>query len=172
MASIGSDLISFSFHFGQLWKHHVLTDTNGKFIYNNFYGIQYDQIIELLSNQDLSKMKNYNALALHTNNNKYNSVNPDYSWEVEEIIIEPSEHYPLGMKSKIVAGKFENKEGVLYSEFLGDINTPGATSEIDGLINGRKLCGEVITLRLKNKSPNYVNLSCVTVKFVPSEYSY
>lgn len=170
MAYMGKFLVSFID--GDLWLHHALTTVGGSYIYNNYYGVQYDQIVEAVSNQSPDKIKSYNALALHTNNNKYVAATGTYNWEAESITIESSSMYPSGMTSRIRAARFISKEGVLYAEFLNDMNTPGFTDAQEALINGRKLRGEVITIRLKNSSPNFVQLSNISIKFVSSEYSY
>uniref|UniRef100_A0A6M3KNX2 Putative structural protein n=1 Tax=viral metagenome TaxID=1070528 RepID=A0A6M3KNX2_9ZZZZ len=169
-ANIGQAL--FSFVNGQLWRHEALYDIDGNPVYNNFYGTQYEQIAEIVTNKYSNKNRTLDAIALHTNRNKYNESDPDSCWSVDDITIEPSDEVPTGMKSRIPAGKFEPEEGILYSEILGDINTPGATSDIDGLINGREMRGDAATIRLKNKSDKKVVLSQVTIKETISEISY
>jgi hypothetical protein len=146
-----------SFKEGELWRHNRGDDDS----YNNFYGEQFTARIRSVVNDFPSKVKVFRAI----------SIEADFAWSVREIVIPPNEKYPQGMVSRVKKGKFKNKEGIFYSEFLKDLNTPNATSQIEALINGRDLRGKVAEIELENEDTHLVVLFAYNVLHSASEMS-
>lgn len=146
-----------SFKSGELWRHNVGDDDS----YNNFYGEQFTSRIRSLFNEAPGKVKVLRAI----------SIESDYAWSVREVVIPPNQKYPQGMVSRIKKGKFKNKEGVYYSEFLKDLNTPNAASQIEALVNGRDLRGKVAEIELENDDTHLVVLFAYNVLHSASEMS-
>lgn len=137
----------------------------------NYYGVQNDCVVDI-NVYGNGKGLIFKNLALYTNNNKPNTANPERSWEMSSMIVPPSLHFPTGMLSRLKYNKFERKQGVLYAAILSDINTPGASSTVDGLINGRDMKGEVATLTLKHTNSDLVSLDRVVVGVNLDELSF
>lgn len=150
------------FQNGQLWVNYSETAP-----YNNFFGVQYRQIMRIIHNLDPNKVKVMDRIAIHSTR-KWEATDGDGSFN---IIVPANAQYPTGMKSRLVAAKFKGKEGAWYSEYLKDANTPGSGTELQKLINGRELRGYVLDITLENGETEYVRLLSVMTCSTPSELS-
>lgn len=124
----------FSFENGQMYRHNV-NDTN-----NNFYGTQYDSMVELVSRQNPSTVKVYNAIGLEGDSNWDGTISNS------------------SQTTNITAEMFENREGMRYTVIPKDVSD--ATSDSSG--SNIVVLGEVdqlsgVTLeqvRFKNRISN------------------
>lgn len=111
----------FSFENGQIWRHNV-NATN-----NNFYGTQYDSMVELVSKGDPSMVKVYNALSLEGDDN----------WAAD--ITNSTQ------ETDITAAMYETKEGLKYSVIPkdnGNSSSDSSGSNIVVLGRGESVSGD------------------------------
>lgn len=139
--------------------------------YNNIFGEQKKMKFRPCSNQDILKVKIYQAVTINTTNNKYLPATPAKNWSASDVEVAASGMYPTGMKSRINAKKFVGKEGVLYADFDRDTNTPMAGSDLMKLKNGRPLRGQAIEVELENSADFEVKLENVGISWIDSERS-
>lgn len=144
---------------GQLWLENSSTTNRA-----NYFNRQFIPYIDMFINPDPKKIKTFRGIAIHSTD----------KWDMREsgdISIPATATYPNGMSSRIKPNKLKNKEGVFYSEFLGDgFSKP---IYIDGLINGRQLRGSIMRIRLRNSEVSENSeLFSVSVRFNNSEHSY
>lgn len=124
-----------SFKDGNLWVHDRNTDSK------NFYGVQYNRQLTYISNKDFPKVKDYKAI----------SVNGIGANSCPTIRILPFQGYLAGMLSSLSARFFQTLEGVQYAYFQKDKLSPGfGGNQLQALINGRNLKGQVIEVTLEN----------------------
>lgn len=130
-----------------------------------YYGVQRIPNIKTVINIEAKKIKTYQAIAVHSTD----------KWDMHEdgdISILPSVTYPTGMSSRLKANKLVDKEGIFYSEFMGDGNTP-SLNYVQGLLNGRSLRGNVMLLKLRNTVVNKDSkLFSLSIRIKLSEHSY
>ena len=100
-----------SFNNGQLWKHN-----SDSAVRCNFYGVQYDCEIHLVSNMNPGIVKQYDSIEV-LSNSKWTAINDG------DIVIDPSARYPFGMQSKILASDWEEYEEVFRAAFNYDMFT-------------------------------------------------
>lgn len=154
----GQTLISFEEVTGQ----GVLHLHNNNSVYNNFYGTQYTQQIQVVSNVDKMKFKVFSSISVYSNEVWFSPTGG--------ILIPPHSEYPSGMSSRILVNKFKHKQGCWYAEFSRDANTPNANPATI-YVNGRRLQGYVLTALLENNKTTYVLLDQIIIKSIPSEKS-
>ena len=140
---------------GEIYVH------NSNAVHNNFYGTQYTSKINTVSNESAKNIKVFRAMSYESN----------FPWSAPLITIPANSQYKLGMRSRLKAGKFISKEGVYYSEFLKDLNSPGFATEIEALIDGRDLRGKVLEIVLESDNTEHTVLFSLNVKSTPSEMS-
>lgn len=150
---IGQNLVTFKD--GQVWLQNDNTD------YNNFNGVQFTSQIRIVSNEAPKNMKVFKTISYESN----------LPWSCPEITIPANDKYKAGMSSRLKAPKFINKEGIFYSEFLKDYNTPGFTVPSEALINGRDLRGKIIEILLETEETDLVVMFSFNVKSTLSEMS-
>jgi hypothetical protein len=118
-----------------LWKHNSTNVARC-----NFYGVKYDQQINIIFNKAGAVKKLFRNIGLKTNKR----------WSIPTITIEADESYPRGFLSKIPAGRFKLKEGDMFSEYLKNMLTHSSTPSNLDLINGNELRGFYIKHELVN----------------------
>lgn len=130
-----------------------------------YYGVQYDFDITFVSNIGSDSLRTLEALDIDTNNNKFNTSDPTYSWYVPEITVDANERYPYGQRSRIPAGHFITKQGRLYSDVLRDIYTTGPKKIVTSkdLKVGRKMLSNVFDIQLHHENPELVTLSSMRI---------
>lgn len=139
--SMGLNWISFMN--SDVWVHNDETVSRCK-----LYGEQRDCIIGIVSNKDPLKIKLYDSLELHT----------DQEWEVMEITIPASLNTPDGMYSKIPKQRFKKRQGTLRAEFLRNMKTKNSTASVINALSGEVLQGHSIYLKMRNTSTSQVRL--------------
>lgn len=139
--SMGLNWISFMN--SDVWVHNDETVSRC-----NLYGEQRDCIIGVVSNKDPLKIKLYDSLELHT----------DQEWEVMEITIPASLNFPDGMYSKIPKQRFKKRQGTLRAEFLRNMKTKSSTASVINALSGEVLQGHSIYLKMRNTSTSQVRL--------------
>lgn len=145
-----SAMVFVSFKNGELWRHNTL-DTR-----NNFFGVQYDSVIRFVANVEPYTVKTFDSLAVDSNE--------IWSSPTQGMIrIEPNQQFPNGMETRLIAAKFRNKEGVFYSDFMRDMNSPNQPSPQVALLEGRKMRGHCLIVELKNSSTIQVKILGVIV---------
>jgi hypothetical protein len=152
-------MVLVSFKDGELWEHNRLDIAR-----NNFYGVQYNSEIEVVSNIEYPKVKVFNGIAIYSN--KY-----FYSPNIGDVSVQSNETYLQGMVSRLVKSKFRDKEGVLYADYLRDASTPNSGTQQQALLSGRKLRGEVLIQKLVNDDTDEVVLYSVIIHSVGSDMS-
>lgn len=65
-----------------------------------------------------------------------------------------------GIESFTPDGKIVRRQGVFYAPFMFDINTPNVANPV---INGNKLVGETLLLRLENDDNTQVILYAINI---------
>jgi hypothetical protein len=118
-----------------IWKHNSTSVARC-----SFYGVKYDQQINLIFNKAGAVKKLFRNIGLKTNKR----------WSIPTITIEADESYPRGFLSKIPAGRFKLKEGDMFSEYLKNMFTHSSTPSNLDLINGNELRGFYIKHELVN----------------------
>lgn len=135
------------------------------------FGVQQKHIINVVSNVNKEKVKVFDYLEIHTNNNKISPESIIKNWKSDSIVIPPSSMYPLGMFSKLYPTQLISKEGFVSSNFNKNINTNKSGTEKYKLINGDELRGEVINIQLENSSSDNVEIYSAIVTSTNSEKS-
>lgn len=120
---------------------------------NNFNGTQYRSEVDVHANSNAHDNKIYNSVDV-VSTGQWDC--PDYG-DVE--ITNPD-----SMKSRLLSGFWKRQEGVWRTDFLRDALNGDITPTRSNLINGRKLRGHEIRLRLHNGDVNEVNLRSVVIK--------
>ncbi len=156
LGSRGSVLVSWLN--GTMWRHN-----DSSAIPANFYGTQHTPQIRAAFNLESPEViKVFTDITVNANKVWFSPNDTD-------IIVPPSALYTSGMRSRLLENKFKLKEGVFYSEFMFDLNTPNVTNPI---LNGRRLRGYCAIIRLQSKVESPTNtesvLMSIIVKGTPS----
>ncbi len=144
-----------AFKDGQLW----VQDQNP--IPRNFFGVQYPRILTIVSNRDYPKVKDYKAM----------SITGIGTNSCPAITVAPYEGNPSGMLSALSERFFQTKEGIQYSHFLKDKLTPGQSSQLQALANGRNLKGQNIEIEIQHDAVDKSLIYSVDVIYFYSENS-
>jgi hypothetical protein len=137
-----------SFMGEEIWKHN--SDNVPRC---NFFGEQKDMVVGLVFNKDAGVIKILDSMEIHS----------DGEWVVDSIELPATLNYPDGMYSKIPQGKFRNREGVLYAEFLRNMKTKGGTISAIQALKGEPLRGDAAYMVLRNTSTDEVSLFKVRI---------
>lgn len=132
--------------------------------YNEFYSNLLDSEVQFVFNDDPKSVKLLTAMSIHANKLWHSEDDGD-------ILVPANANYPLGMSSRLKPVKFRNKEGLFYSEFMGNGLTSGMTYD-EGIRHGQKLRGNLAKIRLRNSDKEVADLFSVSIKYTPSELSY
>lgn len=151
-------LVFVSFSNGALYVH------NDNLTRNNFYGVQYDTTITVVSNINPQQVKVFDSVWVQANK-VFGSPN------IGDINILPSANYPNGMASRLIAAKFRAKESVFYADYMRDANTPNIVSQAVALQDGRKLRGQALLHKLTNSDTTEVVLYEIIINSTYSEIS-
>jgi hypothetical protein len=144
---------------GTMWIHNSI---DGDTAPANFYGTQHKPQIKIAANLNTPEViKVFTDITINANKVWFAPNDTD-------IVVPKTALYVNGMKSRLLQNKLKLKEGVFYSEFMNDLFTPNVSSPI---LNGRKLRGQCIIIRLESKieSPNTESvLMSVIINGTPS----
>lgn len=130
--SIGLDF--FSFYDGRAYRHEDIVPCR-------FYGTQYDAEIKLVVNSDPQAVKLF-----------WNIREQGSKWWVPLATI-PIGVYPTIQSTRILAAKFEKKEGQYKVDIPRDGNDPGFGSYIERLLRGRRMRGETLEITFRLELP-------------------
>lgn len=144
MSSQGTGIVTF--RDGKIYIHN---DSN---TYNNFYGVQYNSEIHVVSNTEPGKVKVFESITEDTLS----------AWEAYSIVT------PEGQESDLQTTDFEDKENVKYAAVLFDKNTPNVVNPI---IEGDPMRSTTALFKLRNSDTTYVRLFKVNVNWIGSERS-
>jgi hypothetical protein len=146
MQSRGIGFISFMGD--EIWKHN--SDDVDRC---SFYGEKKDFVVGLVFNEQGGDIKLMDSMGIHS----------DGTWVVDSIEIPATQNYPNGMYSKIPAGKFVHREGVLQAEFLRNMKTSSITAKPLEALSGEPLRGYAAYMVLRNTSTERVALFRVDI---------
>ena len=135
-----------SFKNGGLWKHNNTT-------YCNFYGTQYDAMVEAVFNSGSNLKKTWISITEYANT----------VWDCPEITSQLNTYGTTAQSSRIPSSNFKTLESNYHSNFLRDTNSAG------GLANGNSLKGNYLIIKFRKQNANqffYINL--VSVNFIDS----
>ncbi len=158
---VGQDLVSFVN--GQMWTHF----TNNA--YCNYYGVQFKPSVQFSVNAQPAAVKMFYSIRVISNRR----------WAAPLITIPFTASFAAGMRSELLAAKFQLIEGVWCADFLRDKNDTSAqflsivdipTREVAALLSGRHLRGEVMVITLTADVGSVATaLQRVDVYYLPSE---
>jgi hypothetical protein len=137
----------------EIWKHN--SDNVSRC---NFFGEQKNMVVGLVFNKDAGVIKILDSMEIHS----------DGEWVVDSIEIPATLNYPDGMYSKIPQGKFRNREGVLYAEFLRNMKSKSGTISAIQALKGEPLRGDAAYMVLRNTSTDEVSLFKVRINATTS----
>lgn len=146
----------FTFKDGGLWEHNVNP------IRNNFYGEQFTSQIVFYCNLSPSEVKNFHSLR-----EKSNKV-----WSVTDIEIPARYGKPDGQRSRLKKGRFKHMQGDWFADFLKDLNDPRFNTELDALLRGADLQGNIMKISIENDETVEVRLTSIDVLVSLSQYTY
>lgn len=146
----------FSFKNGQLWKH----NTNEQ--RNTFYGVKYPSNIVFYVNLNPTAVKQF-----FTMREKSNKV-----WEVKEIYLFPTEGKQKGQLSRLKKNRFRLLQGDWFADFLRDMNDPRFNTQLQALMNGASLQGNVMRIEMENDDETEVRMLSVDIELAPHNYTY
>lgn len=104
--------------------------------FGSFYGVKKDSMIQFVANQQQRKNKVWESIALHaTDKWSFPSIKGDY--KSNNAVIQ---------ESRLFLTDLESLEDVFWSAIKNDKNTPNATDEVDGVVNGNVMRSRALTL--------------------------
>ena len=144
-----------SFDAGNLYTHNI----SGKYVdskgilkthntYNEFYGIEYDSELWVVSNEAPSNNKVYQSF----------SQESDKIWDV-------TFDSPNGQSTALLPSDFDTRENIHYSDIMNDVNSAG------GLIEGDRIRDVTLLAKLKLFSNKLTRIFGVNFNFAPSQRS-
>lgn len=145
----------FAFREGGLWEQNVNE------VRNNFFGEQFTSKITFYCNLNADEVKNFFSMR-----QKSNKV-----WGVPNIEIPPRYGKPEGQKSRLKKGNFKHLQGDWYGSFLKDLSDPRFTTELNALMGGADLQGNIMRIEMENTSTSEVRLTSVQIIVSLSAYN-
>ncbi len=144
-----------SFDAGNLYVHNI----SGRYVngqgnvktyntYNEFYGIEYDSELWVVSNEAPSNNKVYQSF----------SQESDKIWDV-------TFDSPNGQSTVLLPSDFDTRENIHYSDIMNDVNSAG------GLIEGDRIRDVTLLAKLKLFSNKLTRIFGVNFNFAPSQRS-
>jgi hypothetical protein len=119
----------------------------------NFWGSQYDAIVEVIANESPNIKKTLETIALHSNK----------PWNCNYVAIDTDDTYESGMMSKIPEARFVLREGIYCSDYLRNMKTYSSSASTLDLVRGESLRGYYARHRLINDDTTEVTLFKVDV---------
>jgi hypothetical protein len=149
----------FAFKNGSLWQQNVNP------VRNNFFGQQYSSKITFYVNINPSTVKLFYTMR-EVANKVWAAPN------AKDIVILPYEGKSMGMKSRLKVKKFKYLQGAWFAFFLRNLLDPRFNTELDRLMLGEELRGEVMEITIQNDDTTEAVLFQIDVKTSPSNYTY
>lgn len=148
----------FCFQNGSPWEQGVNE------IRNNFFGVQYDSVITFYVNTAAGTIKDFFTMRVNSNS----------IWSCPQkgdIKVFPIKGKSEGMLSRLKPKKFNNYQGKFFADFLRNMVDPRFNSELDALLYGAELQGDVMEITIRNSDTFEVRLIDVTVEMAPQNYT-
>lgn len=134
------------------WKDGTMWIHNQNNVRNIFYGQEYPSVIEFYCNINYDQDKDF-----------YNMVlNGSHQW-LAELTLPPRPGKAQGQSSRIKPLNFVLEKGRYTSAFLRDMNDPRFTDQMQALMKGAYLQGQIMKVRLTNNSTDEVQLISVEI---------
>lgn len=146
----------YTFKNGELWKH------NTNELRNNFYGEQFTSQISFYVHLNPDEVKLFENMRQHSNK----------VWSAIDIEIPPYFGKPNGQKSRLKKGRFKNLQGSWFASFLRDINDSRFSTDLESLMRGAELQGNVMKITIENDDLVEVRLVSVDIIVSLSQYTY
>lgn len=146
----------YSFRDGAIWEH----DVNE--VRNSFYGIEYPSKIVFYLNVNHTTVKNLSSMR----------INGNKPWAITDIYIEPRYGKSNGQRSRIKKGNFRSLQGQWYADFLRDMNDSRFSNELQALMKGALLQGQVAKITMETTDTSEVRLVSVDILESPQQYTY
>jgi len=127
---------------------HVM-DAGDENSYNTFFGVKYKSRIDAIMNIEPSDLKFYTNWSVESN----------AKWQNPYVRVANSRAF-REIESFTPDGKIVRRQGVFYAPFMFDTNTPNVANPV---INGNKLVGETLLLRLENDDNTQVILYAINI---------
>ena len=146
------------------FKNGILWEQNVNEVRNNFFGVQYDSVATFYVNTAAGTIKDFFTMRVNSNS----------IWSCPQkgdIKVFPTKGKSAGMLSRLKKGKFENAQGKFFADFLRNMVDPRFDSELEALINGAELQGDVMEITIRNSDTFEVRLIDVTVEMEAQNYT-
>lgn len=150
-------LVFVSFKNGELYTHNT-NDTR-----NNFYGVQYDSVISLVSNPEPSRIKAFDSI--------WQRSTKLFSCPTLGDITLPATGNYTEMQSRLLSNLFVAKEGQYYAYFLRNGLTANKGSVAEALQTGDKLRGQAMKVKLTNSDTTELTLYEIIINSTLSDIS-
>ena len=151
MHVIGVSMVSFNQ--GNLWLHN--SDNVPR---NNFYGVQYTSKIKVIINKVPGVKKVLDSIRIMAST----------LWNVTSIVIPKDSTYSRGMQSYIPPLNWKTKEGIFYSNILGNQLTNSTTPQARDLYAGDRMRGEYAEIILENTDTTEADIKQIDVNMSQS----
>lgn len=139
------DLISFKD--GVPWVHDS-NDTR-----NSFYGETFPSVVKFYCNVNYDNDKDFYTITLNGN----------HPWRVE-VVLPPRKGKSIGQRSRIKIGNYQFHKGKYVADFLRDMNDPRFSDELQALMKGAYLQGQIMEITLTSESTDPVELMSVEIE--------
>lgn len=126
-----------------------LMDAGDENSYNTFFGVKYKSRIDAIMNIAPSDLKFFTNWSVESN----------VKWQNPYVKVANSRAF-REIESFTPDGKIVRRQGVFYAPFMFDTNTPNVVNPV---INGNKLVGETLLLRLENNDSTQVILYAINI---------
>lgn len=146
----------FMFSNGQLWENNV-NDTR-----NNFFGEQFTSKITFYCNLSPTEVKQFFSIR-----EKSNKV-----WSVTDAYIDPTEGKSQGQRTRLKKGRFKSLQGDWFADFLKNLEDPRFSTELEALMKGADMQGNVMEVTIENTDTVEVRLLSVDISIAPHNYTY
>jgi hypothetical protein len=147
-----------SCHNGNLYSH------DNTIAYANFYGVQYQPIIELIFNDNVAVKKTFEAFSYQGNQFME-------AFNIGDILTsQPNPQTGLPQISNLIAQDYEIKEGLYYAAFMRDANSN--INPLVGLNSGDYLKGTWIRILLTYRGSNFGWIYLPSVKWNQSPKNF
>lgn len=150
-------LVFVSFKNGQIYTHNT-NDTR-----NNFYGVQYDSKISVVSNVEPSRVKVFDSV--------WERSTKLFSCPTLGDINLPATGNYLEMQSRLLPNLFVAKEGQYYAFFLRNGLTVNKASIAEALQTGDKLRGQALKMIMTNSDTTELTLYEIIINSTLSDIS-
>jgi len=146
----------FVFKNGGLWEQ----DVNP--IYNNFFGVQYTSQIKFVANADKELNKLWFQMKIDSNGR----------WSAPEVITEPNETHPNGMKTMLHENNFDLDNGQYWADLKRDMLDPNFNDQLQALFEGRTIEGPILISTIETKETKEIKLRGVFLYSSPQDRNF